>query len=169
MPRRIVLVLAILAASMAACIRGMSGGTSSMSCENMPSGACTEQAEILTAGLSGVSDVSLTCRQAPPCTRAGGAGTAEIRFQNGQKLNRAWSYTGNPNVPVVRCVGLAQPLCMEQVQSMIEDVPPSKAIAAVDVSCTSATCTDASGELKVRITLGDGSVQEVGTGWSSGP
>lgn len=149
---------------------GGMAGVSSMSCSGVPSGACEEQARILTAGLTGATDISIACRPAPPCTRAGGAGTAEIRLQNGQTVNRTWSYVGDPGPgPAVTCLGIERPLCLEYVQSEIDGVPPSKHIASVDATCTSTTCTRASGEMQLTITLGDGSRQQSTTGWSSGP
>jgi len=158
------LVLAALVAS--GCAFGVSSSASSLSCENVPAGACEEQGRILTTGLAGVTDVIIQCREAPPCTRAAGAGMAEIRFKNGQKLNRAWSYTGDPGVPPITCLGVAQQLCQSYVQPEIDSVPPSRRVTAVTATCSSTTCTDAAGELKVRITLEDGSELESVTGWS---
>jgi len=42
------------------------------------------------------------------------------------------------------------------------------AIVAVKATCTSGSCIPAAGEMKVEITLGDGSVVETSTGWSGG-
>ena len=95
---------------------------------------------------------------------------AEIRFENGQKINRAWSYTGDPGPPpVVTCIGVAKPLCDSYVQPELDGISPTKHVAAVTATCSSATCTDADGEIKVRIKLADGSEQERTVGWSSGP
>jgi hypothetical protein len=143
------------------------GGWSS-SCENVPSGACDEQIASLTAGLANVSDVSIRCAPAPPCTRARGAGFAEIRLANGQKISRAWSYIGDPApLPLPACEGLALALCQSTANTEIDAIPPKTHIAGVTVTCTSATCTEADGEAKVRIVLGDGSIHESTSGWSS--
>ena len=162
----------LLCAALVASACGLAGtmsSVSSMSCENVPSGACQDQATILTAGLSGVSEVIIQCRNAPPCTRAGGAGMAEIRFENGQKISRAWSYTGDPGPPLVTCIGVGKPLCDSYLQPELDGISPTKHVAAVTASCSSSTCTDANGEIKVNIRLADGSEQETTVGWSSGP
>ena len=81
-------------------------------CQNVPSAACDEQFLQVAAGLSGVESVEVVCGDAAPCTRAGGSGLAEIRFSNGQKVSRPWSYVGDAGPPpVVTCVGIAAGPC----------------------------------------------------------
>jgi hypothetical protein len=160
--------LLAVAAITAACGFGGPLANASISCGNMPSGACDEQLASLTVGLANVTDVTIDCAPAPPCTRAHGAGVAEIRLANGQKINRAWSYTGDPApLPLPVCNGLALELCQSTASSEVDGISPSTHVAAITVTCTSATCTEANGEVKVRILLGDGSVRETTSGWSS--
>lgn len=164
----------ILLATLVASGCGLGAGSVAVraaSCENVPSGACSEQVQRATAGLSGAQEVDIRCGDGVTCTRAGGSGLAEVRFANGQKLTRAWSYVGDTGpAPVVLCIGVAQgPLCQSALEGETELVSPSKHIAAVTVTCTSASCTAAAGKVTVRIVLGDGSIEDHDTGWSVGP
>ena len=46
-------------------------------------------------------------------------------------------------------------------------VSPSKHIATGTVTCTSAGCTDQEGSVTVHIVLGDGSVEDRSSSWTS--
>ena len=127
----------------------------------MPSAACDEQVLQVAAGLSGVESVEVVCGDEAPCTRAGGSGLAEIRFSNGQKVSRPWSYVGDAGPPpVVTCVGIAAGPCHLAMSSESDFVSPSKHIVTGTVTCTSAGCTDQEGSVTVHIVLGDGSVED---------
>src|SRR5690349_1139943 len=140
----------------------------SITCGGVPSGACDEQVQRVTAGVTGVSDVDIECALAPPCTRAKGAGTAVIKLANGQQVTRAWSYVGDPGpLPAPICVGLARDVCTSQMQQQVDAIPPSKHIVGVTVTCTKDPCADASGEAEIKVLLGDGSVQTSGSSWSN--
>jgi hypothetical protein len=134
----------------------------------VPSAACDEQFLQVVAGLSGIDSVEVVCGDAAPCTRAGGSGRAEIRFANGQKVSRPWSYVGDPGPPpVVACVGIAAGPCNLAMASESDFVSPSKHIATGTVTCTSARCTDQEGSVTVHIVLGDGSVEDRNSSWTS--
>ena len=144
------------------------GAVSGSSCENVPSGACSEQVQRAAAGLSGVQEVDIRCGNGVSCTRAGGSGLAEVHLANGQKLTRAWSYVGDAGPPpLVSCVGIAQDPCHAALDAEIDNVAPSKHVAAATVTCTVAICTASAGEADIRIVLGDGSVIDSHHGWRS--
>lgn len=141
----------------------------STGCANVPAAVCDEQAQRVTAGLSGIESVEIDCGGAAPCTRAGGSGLAEIRFSDGRKLTRAWSYVGDVGpAPVVACVGVPRAPCQSAADGEIDDISPSKHVAAVMVTCTSAQCTAAAGSVTVHIVFGDGSSEDHGSAWSTG-
>jgi hypothetical protein len=163
--RLLVLAVAIVAAG---CAVTQSVGMSA-SCEDVPSGACSEQMALVTAGLANVVEVNVKCADATNCTRAGGHGIAMIRLANGQQLNRAWSYNGDPAPPPAPiCVGVPPAQCASTAKDEMEQISPSKRIVKVTVTCTSGSCVPAAGDAKVQIVLGDGSMVETNTGWSSG-
>ena len=162
-----VLVLAVAIAA-AGCAVTQTVGMSA-SCENVPSGACSEQMAIVTTGLADVREVNVKCADATNCTRASGHGVAMIRLANGQQLNRAWSYNGDPGpVPAPICVGVPPARCASTASDEVDQISPSQRIVKVTVTCTSGSCIPAAGEAKVQIVLGDGSVVETDTGWASG-
>jgi hypothetical protein len=146
----------------------LGSGQPDVGCENVPSAACDEQVLQVAAGLSGVESVDVVCGDEAPCTRAGGSGLAEIRFSNGQKVSRPWSYVGDAGPPpVVTCVGIAAGPCHLAMSSESDFVSPSKHIATGTVTCTSARCTDQEGSVTVHIVLGDGSVEDRSSSWTS--
>lgn len=138
------------------------------SCENLPSGACTEQTQAVAAGLGGrISSVILQCKLAQ-CTRASGAGVAEIRFADGHKVSRAWSYVGDPNPPPAPvCVGIPQQKCLAAETDLINDVPPSKFVVGATVTCRVANCTAERGEVTIVFALADGSTMTMGMGYAN--
>ena len=159
----------VVAAMVAAgCRIGPGAAVQSVGCANVPSAACDEQVQKVAAGLTGIDSIEVVCGDAAPCTRAAGSGLAEIRFSNGQKVSRPWSYIGDAGpAPVVSCVGLARDLCNSAMSSETDLVSPSRHIAAVTVTCTSTQCTDRAGSATVHIVLGDGSAEDHNSSWTS--
>ena len=142
----------------------------SVSCADLPGGACNEQGERIAAAHAGrVRQIDLECRIAA-CTRAQGAGTATITLTDGTTITETWSYAGDPNpLPVPTCTGIAFTLCQEWAASGSNDLPPSRRIAAVAVKCTVASCTEQAGDLEASYTFADESTETVGMGWSGAP
>jgi hypothetical protein len=100
----------------------------------VPSGACSEQVQRATAGLSGAQEVDIRCGDGVTCT----------------------------------CVGVAHDPCHAALDTQLDEVSPSKHVAAATVTCTSATCMGSAGEADIRILLGDGTVVDSHSGWSGG-
>jgi len=160
------IILAVLV--VAGCAANGAPDIPNLSCGNIPSAACEEQAHQVVTGLSGIEGVVVECDDDVACTRAGGSGLAEVRFKNGQKVSRPWSYVGDVGPPpVVTCVGLAASLCNLAMASEIVFVSPSKHIVAVTVTCTSPSCTDAAGNTTVHIVLADGSAEDHADSWTT--
>jgi hypothetical protein len=110
----------------------------------------------------------MECDLDAACTRAGGSGLAEIRYSNGQKVSRPWSYVGDVGPPpVVSCVGLAANLCNAAMVSEIGGVSPTRHIVSVTVTCTAPPCTDAAGSTIVHIVLDDGSAEDHPDSWTT--
>jgi len=140
----------------------------SLTCGDVPSAACEEQANRVVTGLTGIESVVVECDVDAACTRAGGHGLAEIRFSNGQKVSRPWSFVGDVGPPpVVTCVGLAAGLCNAAMVSEIGAVSPSTHVVSVTVTCTAVPCTDAEGKTIVHIVLEDGSATDYPDSWTS--
>jgi hypothetical protein len=78
-------------------------------------------------------------------------------------------YVGDAGpAPVVSCVGVAHDPCHAALDTQLDEVSPSKHVAAATVTCTSATCMGSAGEADIRILLGDGTVVDSHSGWSGG-
>jgi hypothetical protein len=138
----------------------------SWSCGDVPQGACEDQARQIAAGLPGITDLEIECTVLP-CTRAGGAGTAHMTLANGQRVTRAWSYVGDPGpAPAPVCIGLQPSTCKTQADGWVDSISPSKHVVSVTVTCTKAPCTDASGEVDIKVLLGDGSLDTTSSGWN---
>jgi hypothetical protein len=163
---------ALIAVAVAACSLlpapgGM--GLSSSSCANLPSGACTEQLDLVAARHPGATDVALRC-DLPLCDRQHGAGTAVVTLADGTRTQDVFSYTRNPApVPAPGCTGLAIDICRRVAASSLDDVPPSHAVAEIEITCRVARCTADAGEVTVSVTLDDGSVSQWGMAWEGGP
>jgi hypothetical protein len=144
-----------------------SSSVGSSSCTGIPSGACQEQAQRITARHPGTTNVDLACG-VPACTRAGGAGRAIVTLADNTTITEAFSYAGDPNpLPVPACTGIAASLCHDLATTAADDQPPSKRIVTIAVKCTAATCTEQKGEASIVIGFADGSQSSSGTGWES--
>jgi hypothetical protein len=143
-------------------------GVPNISCRDMSGGACTEQAQAIAARHPGATDLSLDCSVAA-CDRKGGSGTAVVTLRDGSRVPDTFAYSGDPApVPDPVCVEIDPVECGNVAAGQVADVvPPSKAIVRIEVTCTSATCTEDAGETCVAITLGDGSVQQSTVGWQA--
>lgn len=141
---------------------GFQGGGS---CGAMPGGACQEQFDRAGARHPGATQVDVTCT-VPVCDRKGGAGTVVVTLASGAKVNETFAYTGDPApVPVPACSGMAIDVCRSLANSTVADLPPSKSIKAISISCTVASCTSDRGEADVRVRFGDGGEFQTNSGW----
>jgi hypothetical protein len=85
---------------------------------------------------------------------------------DGSTVNDVFSYVGVQGaLPVPVCRGLAIDACQSVAKGMLDEVPPSKRIVAIEVTCTVKLCVPEKGEADVTITLSDGSKQQTGMGW----
>jgi hypothetical protein len=159
-------LLAILVSSLAACSPiHLSGGTSSASCGNMPSGACDEQVTLFQQRFPDAASIDLECRVAA-CTRAAGSGTVVITLSDGTKRNDTFTYAGDlVPMPAPQCVAVAADVCRQVAQAVWEDQPPSKTVIAIKVACAVQPCTEQQGNTAVTIGFADGSATETGWGW----
>ncbi len=165
---RMAALLAVAALALGGC-GGFGGGVTSLAgvdCSGLPSGACDELTQQVQAGVSGqVQSIAFTCRLAS-CTRAQGAGTALVTLADGSTVTRQWSYTGDPGpAPVPVCIRIPLAECQAAAAQLVDNVPPSKRVIGIKISCTAVSCTAASGEADVLITLGDGSSVSNTYGW----
>ena len=134
-------------------------------CANMLEGACQEQIDRAVARHPGATGVDVACT-VDACDRKSGAGTAVVTLANGTTVNEAFSYTGDPApVPVPACTALALDLCRGIADNTVNGLPPSKAIKAISIACTVASCTQDRGEADVRVEFSDGSEFRVSQGW----
>jgi hypothetical protein len=141
------------------------GFQGSGSCVDMPGGACQEQMDRAGARHPGATAVEVACN-APVCDRKGGAGTVAVTLANGATIKENFVYTGDPApVPVPACSGMAIDVCRSLANSTVADLPPSKSIKAISISCTVASCTSDRGEADVRVRFGDGSEFQTNSGW----
>ncbi len=65
----------------------------------------------------------------------------------------------------LRCTGLADQLCQQQAAEL--GFGSDASIVGIELTCTQATCTAASGEVQVAIRRADGRVEQSGMGWQS--
>ena len=65
----------------------------------------------------------------------------------------------------LRCTGLADQLCQQQAAEL--GFGSDASIVGMELTCTQATCTAASGEVQVAIRRADGRVEQSGMGWQS--
>lgn len=155
-----------LATGLAACgiLTPQPAGPPAYDCGNVPAGACQEQADGLAPVGRPVRSIELVC-PGQNCTRAGGAGTATITLVDGATIRRDWSYVGDPNpAPNPVCVGLAQDLCVERVDEVIQNVSPSHHLTAVTVTCKQ-RCDEAVGEVAIVFASEGGPEETIVTGW----
>lgn len=139
----------------------------SSSCENMSSGACQEQVERVTARHPGAKQIDLKCTVAT-CDRRGGSGTAVVTMPDGSTVQDVFTYVGAQGaVPPPTCKGLPIDVCKTVADGQVDGVPSSKVVVAIEVTCTSPTCTTAKGEADVTLTLADGSKQDGSVGWEN--
>lgn len=145
------------------------GSVQSTSCAQFLSGgACDEQARLVASRHPGATQVDLTCTS-PVCDRKGGSGTAVITLGNGAKVTEAFVYAGNAApIPAPACAGLAPAVCRKAADSVVDGMPPSKAVLSITVTCSVAACTEARGDVEVSIRLADGSEQTSSFGWEGG-
>jgi len=161
-------LVALLAGAGCSIVGTTTVGGSSGSCENMSSGACSEQLEAVGGRHPGAVSVDLVCR-IDRCTRARGAGTAVITFGDGRRVNDTWSYVGDPRpMPVPTCAGIGQALCLQQAQEAFEDVAPSKAVVGIDIRCDVARCDERSGSATRIIRFADGTSEPGRASWEGG-
>jgi hypothetical protein len=149
---------------------GAAVGVRSYDCSNLPSGACDQVVETLTAGAPApISNISVRCGVAT-CSRAGGgAGDAVITFTDGRTQRRTWSYAGDSSpLPVPSCTGLPFDACRTLVQSVADETAPAQRILAVTVTCT-LPCSRTKGEATIVVTLEDGTQRTEHQGWDGGP
>jgi hypothetical protein len=135
------------------------------SCEDIPSGACQEQADgLLAAVRQPVRSIEMVCA-GQNCTRAGGAGTATITLVDNTTVRRDWSYVGDPNpAPNPVCFGLAHDVCVERLREVIDGVSPSHHLTTVTVTCTQ-RCNAAQGDVAIVFTSEGGLQETIGTSW----
>ena len=164
---RQLLASAALAAGLAGCgaVLDPTVRPPAYSCEDIPSGACQEQADGVVAGVGRpVRTIEMVCAGGN-CTRAGGAGTATITLVDGATIRRDWSYVGDPNpVPDPVCIGLAHDVCVDRVDEVIADVSPSHHLTTVTVTCTQ-RCDADIGEVTIVFTSEGGLQDSIGTSW----
>ena len=135
------------------------------SCANVLEGACQEQVDRAIARHPGSTMVEVACT-VPTCDRKGGAGTVVVTLANGETVKEAFTYTGDPApVPVPACAGMVLGLCRGIADSTVNGLPPSKAIKAISIACTTSSCTEDRGEVDVRVQFSDGSEFRVSQGW----
>ncbi len=134
-------------------------------CVGMLEGACQEQIDRALARHPNVTNVDVACT-APVCDRKGGAGTLVITAADGTTVKEAFTYAGDPApVPVPDCAGIVLDLCRGIADNTVNGLPPSKAIKAITIACTSPSCTADRGEVDVRVQFSDGSEFQGSQGW----
>lgn len=135
------------------------------SCTSISEGACQEQIDQAAGRHPGLTNVDVVCA-APPCDRRGGAGTVAITLADGSTVKETFAYTGDQApVPEPACAGMAIDLCRRLAASIVDGLPPSKAIQTISITCTAASCTEDRGEVDVRVRFSDGGVFIVSQGW----
>jgi hypothetical protein len=145
---------------------GFQGGGS---CSELPGGACQEQMDLAARRHPDAVELDLACT-APSCTRAGGAGTVVVTLRNGSKLTEAFTYVGDPApMPAPTCTGLPADVCRRVATSTVDELPPSKRIASIRITCTSGPCTRDRGETAVEVQYADGTGFQTHSGWEGGP
>jgi hypothetical protein len=73
------------------------------------------------------------------------------------------------SIPVVGrgCIGMPDPVCQTQLADAERTSPlGSEGIVGIQVRCSVASCTEASGEASITISYGDGRTASFGTGWA---
>jgi hypothetical protein len=152
----------------AACGLAGQGSVRSASCGNVAGGACSEQIDRMQQRHPGATSIDIEC-SAPVCDRRSGQGRVVITMPDGTTLNDTFAYAGDPNpAPPPACVGLAPDLCRNLATQEVENMPPSRRIMAIQVTCIAPTgCNPAAGNASVSITLDDGTTQATETGWDS--
>ncbi len=144
---------------------GFQGGAS---CAELSGGACQEQIDLATARHPGATQLDLACTAAV-CDRAGGAGTVVVTLASGARITETFRYVGNPApVPAPTCAGMAVDICRRLARTTVDDVSPSKAISAVSIACSAASCTADRGEADVRVRFADGTEFRTNSGWEGG-
>ena len=146
------------------------GFQGSGSCATCPEGRARSRWTGRRARHPGSTKVDVTCT-APVCDRKGGAGTVVVTLANGTTVKETFAYTGDPApIPAPACSGMAFDLCRSLATSTADGLPPSKAIRAISIACTAASCTEDRGEADVRVQFADGSEDQSSTGWEgAGP
>lgn len=161
--------LLVVAGALGGCMLvSTSSSLTTVDCSGLPGGACNEQVQRITAAHGDrVREIAFECRLGRGCTRVQGAGTATVTLVDGTILSETWSYVGDPGpLPAPVCAGIALALCQEQAAELADDIPPSRRIVGVTVTCRG-VCTAAEGETDVVFRLGDGSTTTMGYGWGS--
>jgi hypothetical protein len=134
-------------------------------CSSILEGACDEQIDLAAARHPGVTNADVECT-VPTCDRNGGAGTVVVTLADGTTVKETFAYTGDPApVPAPACSGIALDVCRNIAATTVDGLPPSKAIEAISIACTAASCTEDRGEVDVRVRFSDGGEFRVSQGW----
>ena len=181
MRRRLILILATLAALLAGCAPVAPTPPAVIPDEPVvdcraPASTCATAVDDARAQVSGgVVPIAVQVVCKPGCTVLEGEAEIAVRYSDGSTggWTAGWSGAVPPGPPIARppmpvaptCQGVPEPTCNEMAQSAWESTG-GEGVASIVVRCTArGGCTAARGEGDTTVTYADGRTMETGWGY----
>ncbi len=162
---------------LAGCAPSLPPGT--RDCAGFPADVCQRQVEDLEReGVvhGGVVAYRIVCTSGS-CTTAGGEGRLTVVFADGTGREGGFGFavpvgtppggTEPPLTVAPVCLGVPQSWCEDFARTAASDASNGgQTVVSITVTCAT-TCTEANGDVKTRVTLGDGTVVTSDAGYRS--